>query len=141
MKQADFKKLGLDYDILDKEFDLEQISSLRDLLDKMFSKTSSYIGLLEDIMQPDSISTMHEANFLRTHKFSKIQELYKELMKLNRDILLVKLDYSKENVLNLINQFLISWTKIKPDLIILVKEMRDSWNKTVIHKQDGGYFG
>ncbi len=141
MKKSDFKKYGLDYAVLSEEFDLEKIDSLRDLLDKMVHRTYTYAGLIEDLLQPDNVASMHEANFLRIHHTVKINDVYKELMKLNRQLLLFRLNFSEDKFKEVSKTYMLQWGKIKPELQIILTEMSDSWNKTVIHKQDGGYLG
>ena len=141
MKISQLKKHSIDTDFISKEFDIENIDSLRDLSDKMIQRTYTYISLLEDLLQPDSIASMHEANFLRMHLTIKINDVYKKLMKLNRNLLLFRLNYEENKFKDVIANYIKSWNEIKPDLNIILTEMKDSWNKTVIHKNEGGYLG
>lgn len=140
MKKSDFEKKGLDYDALNKEINLEGVDSFEDLVDKLSSRVGYFAGTLEELIQPDSLSSMHEANFLRTH-LPLIQELYKELMKLHRSLLILKLE-GVDDIKRHLDIFLVSWKKIKPDLHVVLVEMKESWNKKIIHNHKvGGYFG
>jgi hypothetical protein len=141
MKKSEFTKIGIDFEELNKEFDLEKLESLRDLVTKIISRTDYFAGILEELMQPNSLAFMHEANFVRLYHSTSLTSMYKELMKLNRTAIRIRLDFSNENLKELVELFLKSWKKIKPELLILVTEMEKSWDKTIIHKKEGGYFG
>lgn len=141
MKKSEFTKIGIDFDELNKEFNLEKLESLRELTNKIISRTDYFAGILEELMQPNSLAFMHEANFVRLTHLNSLDFVYKELMKLNRTAIRVKLDFNEQNLKDLTDLFLKNWKKLKPELLLIIIEMEKSWDKTIIHKKEGGYFG
>ena len=141
MKKSDFKKQGVDFDEFKELFDLDNIDTFRELLQKMISKTNYYALIIEDLMQPDSISAMHEANFIRFKHLDTLHSTYKKIMKLNRILLLYQLNYKEDSFSKIAREFIVNWKKIKPDLEIIIRDMLNTWSKNVIHKTEGGYFG
>ena len=77
---------------IDKEFEISSLEDtsflLRNTLRKISEKLEFYTNMLNDLLQPDtsSLSSMHEISFFTEEEKNDIYQIFKQLMRLNRNI-------------------------------------------------------
>ncbi len=144
MKYNELKeKYGLPrFEELNKEINLEDIEDdfLRNILDKLYEKTSNYAKIIEDLLQPEaSLANMYEANYISGKV--DLDKVYVDIMKINRELLLARFEYSEEKSSIPISKAYKDWKDIKPDVNKVLELLRDSWKDKIDEKKYGGYFG
>lgn len=130
---------------LSKDFDIEGIDDddniLKEVIRKIFSKIDSYAGILENMMQPESLSSMQEASTLNAKDKTKIKTAYMKSRYITRMLVESGLDFSEEQGANAINEAINEWNKIKPDIKLIIRKLKNSWNGENKVTNDEGYFG
>ena len=134
------------FDDLNRDFEIQSISKdddvLREILKKMGGVVEFHIGVLEDIIQPDSrYYALKEANFLDKTQRDMANLLYGKLMYLNRKSIELNLDYSEDGAASFIIKMFEDWQTIKKELLPIIVTLKESWSKKTEIKLDGGYFG
>lgn len=141
------KKYDLpDYSELKKYFSIEGIDEeddiLKELIKKIHSKIESYASIVESLIQPDSsISSMHEASNLDKMQKKNLSILFAKLMKIERNLALINLDFEEESTSKVIKTSVENWKILLPELKNLLTNLKDCWEKENIEKEERGYFG
>ena len=146
-----YKKLEKKYSIpsykeLNNEFELDDIDTsfiLRNVLRKIAEKLEFYVGVIGDIMQPDtgSLSSMHETRFFSDAEKAEIYTLFKKIMKVHRGIIEQVLGKTEHEQAEFLKTFFSEWKEMKPELITIIKKMKDCWDKETTIDQQIAYFG
>lgn len=134
------------YEELNKDFDTHSISKeddiIREILKKVLGVIENHIGILEDIIQPDSrFHTLKEANVLGKSERQLVNNNYNKLMYFNRAGIELQLNYSEEEAANFIKKVFLDWQIIKNELLMIIKILKESWSKNTETKPERGYFG
>ena len=134
------------FEEVNNEFEIEDLEVsfiLRNILRKAAEKIEFYVGIVSDLLQPDtgSMSSMHETRFFTDSEKENMYSLFKKLMKSHRSIIEQVLSKSEEEQAEFLRDFFQDWKKTKQELSILIKKMKDSWDKETIIQTDVGYFG
>ena len=133
------------YEDIKKEINIDSIEEdkdlVREILNKLDSKTSKYANLIEDLIQSDSsFTSMHESGYVRS-KNVNLNEILMKLMKMNRDVILTLFNYEEEKAVESINKLFSEWIMLKPEVNKVLELLRDSWKEKINEKKDWGYFG
>ena len=84
---------------------------------------------------------MHEIRFFADKEKNNIYDLFKRLMKVHRNAIVLALEHDGKNQAKFLNDFLIEWLNIKKQLLVYVGKMKDSWDKETTMEENLGYFG
>ncbi|HJN56565.1 MAG TPA: hypothetical protein QGI22_01220 [Candidatus Woesearchaeota archaeon] len=132
---------------IDKEFEISSLEDtsflLRNTLRKISEKLEFYTNMLNDLLQPDtsSLSSMHEISFFTEEEKNDIYQIFKQLMRLNRNITELILEADEDKTAQFLNSFFTEWLEIKKVLISCTNKMKKSWEKETTMEQELGYFG
>lgn len=128
---------------IDREFDvlpMEDVSlPVKHILKKIIEKIETAIKVLEDILQPEFLHSMYEANAFDEDEKEKIFELYKKLMILHRKSSQLFFDYNETESAKLINEILGEWKTIKTEIRKILKKLEDSWKHDFNKETKVGY--
>lgn len=135
-----------EYSELGRYFAIEGIDDddniLKEIIKKIHLKVESYASMIESLIQPDStLGSMHEASYLDEDKKKNLIKLFAKLMSLERTLVLENLEFEEETAAKTIKASVAEWKELLPELKSLLKNMKDSWNKETIVKEERGYFG
>ncbi len=120
---------------IDKEFEISSLEDtsflLRNTLRKISEKLEFYTNMLNDLLQPDtsSLSSMHEISFFTEEEKNDIYQIFKQLMRLNRNITELILEADEDKTAQFLNSFFTEWLEIKKVLISCTNKMKKSWEK------------
>ena len=148
VKEA-YKKISFQipsFEEINGEFEIEEIETsfiLRNVLRKAAEKVEFYVGILSEILQPDtaSLSGMHETRFFTEAEKEKLYSLFKRLMKSHRAIIESVLGKTEEDQAAFLKEFFNDWKTNKIEILALITNMKDSWDKEIIIQKDVEYFG
>ena len=119
-----------DYSYMEQELEISDIESrqlLKHITIKIGEKLEFLTHMLEDVLQPEAVHSMHESKHLSDLQRKQIYELYKKMMSMNRRIVELSLLRSDEEDANFIRSFMAEWKNIKPELIGFVSTIKSSW--------------
>ena len=84
---------------------------------------------------------MHEVKDLTDEKKKEIYELYRKMMMINRESIVISLQTDDEKTAKYISDFYVSWIDIKKQLISIVTLMKNSWIDEKTSSDVLEYFG
>lgn len=133
------KKYNLpDFDKLDNEF---EISNIKEDIDKKFLLRSirrrindriiAFCNLLEGILSPDpsSMICLHENRFFNEDYRERISNFLTDLMRLERESLIMDIDFSDKQDAEFINSVFGRWDDIKQFMCKVANDMKQGWKK------------
>jgi len=135
------------FDILEKEFGIGDIEEtpymLREIRKRVEDKVDDFTKIIESILQPDTghIASLHECKFFNDNEKEDMFNLFKELMKLNREGLKLDLEYDEKEEAEFLKNIVKHWEKIKTKMEKIVKKLKDAWDADIEKEQFQGYFG
>ncbi len=137
----DFDKLNLDFSI-EKVADTETDFLIREIGKAMAEKFSSYLRLVELMLNPVN-SPMFVFSLIKNlgeDEKKKLSEFYKELTKIELNLIELDIDFSEEKQAYFINNSYALWISMKKDFLIIMDKIKENWNNK---KENGskGYFG
>ncbi len=131
---------------LDTEFELQCIENTRFLLRevrfRIEEKADHILGVLEEIMQPDTkVSTLYESRMFAEKDKDKAFAVFKKLMVIKkRAIRLSILNNEKEDA-EFIKASLADWNSLKKPLVELIGLLIEAWEKDSDLKENVSYLG
>lgn len=140
-------KHGLpEYSVLDREFEISSIEEktfpLRNVRKKMTEKIEFSLKLLDDMLHPESgFANFRESGMLTPDERERMFVVIKKLMYYDRLSTELFFDDSDELNAGFITAFMKDWPKLKKDILVFVRKMKDSWQKDVEKKEIVGYLG
>ena len=132
---------------IDNEFEISALENekflIKNILRNISEKLESYIEFISNLVHPDgsSISSMYEIRFFSEDEKNGMYNLFKKLMKIDRNIAELVLRNDEKEQSDFLNKFFIDWMDIKKELVDYIKKMKDSWEKQSTIEEDIGYFG
>ena len=132
---------------IDSEFEISTLESpsflIKNTLRKIEEKLGFYIDLIGSLVHPDasSLSNMYEVRYFSEDEKNEIYNLFKKLMKVDRNIVEVVLKNDEKAQADFLNKFFIEWLNIKKELLVYIEKMKESWGKQSTIEEDLGYFG
>jgi hypothetical protein len=141
------KKCSLpDFDSLDNDFEISLIDHdqflLREIRRKMLEKLEFFIEFLEEILQPETtISNLHECRVFEEKEKEKIFEMFKAMMILHRQSLLLSVESSEKDEAAFISNFSKEWSSMKPELKRIIVELSACWKQDTELNEELGYLG
>jgi hypothetical protein len=137
-----------DFDELNKEFSIEKIAEtetdflLREIIKLIGEKISNYMHFVEAILNPVN-SPLFIFSIIKTlgeEEKKKFDEIYKELAKMQVQLVELDVDFSVELGAVFINETTNSWRKIKENFTEIIKKIKSNWdNKS--ENNSKAYFG
>jgi|TARA_B100000315_G_scaffold75934_1_gene69464 hypothetical protein len=150
--EAEYNKLSKKYKLpkfreIDEEFEISSLESpkflIRIILRKIAEKLEFYIDVIGNLVQPDasSLSSMYEVRYFSDDEKNDMHNLFKKLMKVDRNILGVMLKNDEKQQAEFLNKFFNNWSDTKKELLKFIEKMEDSWEKQSTIEEDTAYFG
>lgn len=134
------------FDELDRDFEIagieEETFLLREIRKKIAEKLEFFSKILEGTLQPETTLTqLYEAKFFSEEEKEKMFKLYKAIMMLHRQALLLSIENDEKHDAEFVNSFFGQWPRIKGQLATFFKKMEKGWKKETDVKEDLGYLG
>ena len=132
---------------IDAEFEISSLDNekflIKNILRSISEKLEFYIEVIGSLVHPDgsSISSMYEIRFFSEDEKNDMYNLFKRLMKIDRNVIELVLKNDEKEQSDFLNKFFIDWINIKKELLNYIKKMKDSWGKQSTIEEDIGYFG
>ena len=150
--EKEYTKLSKKYKLpkfkdIDNEFEISSLESpsflIRNILRKIEEKLIFYIDVIGNLVHPDasSLSNMYEVRYFSDDEKNDIYNLFKKLMKVDRNIIEVVLKNSDKEQAEYLNKFFNDWLEIKKELLKYIEKMKESWEKQSTIEEDTPYFG
>ncbi|MBI2141809.1 hypothetical protein HYU16_05310 [Candidatus Woesearchaeota archaeon] len=134
------------FEELDAEFEISDIepdgSVLREVRKKIADKIGHVCGTVEQVLHPETnLADLYESRVLDEQEKKELFEMYKKLMAAERKC--VELFISSDEKLDaaFIKSFSAEWKTLKPQLIKLVRKLKESWEKETDEGEAAGYMG
>jgi len=137
-----------DFHDINKAFHIEKIADvethyfLREIRKFMSEKFASYLRFIESILNPAG-SPMFVFSITKTlspDDKKQLTEAYKELAKIQVELIERDLDYSEEKEADFIKESYKTWKKIETEILASIQTIKKNWdNKT--ENNGKGYFG
>ena len=132
---------------IDNEFEISTLESpsflMRDILRKIEDKLIFYIDVIGNLVHPDasSLSNMYEVRYFSDDEKDDIYNLFKKLMKVDRNIIEVVLKNDEKEQAAFLSKVFEDWMEIKKELLKYIVKMKESWEKQSTIEEDTAYFG
>jgi hypothetical protein len=137
-----------DFEKLNAEFSIEKIAEnetdflVREIARIVAEKFSNYLRFVELVLNPSN-SPMFIFSILKTMGESekkKFSELYKELAKIELNLIELDVDFSEKKEADFINNAYKKWMIMKKDLLEIIEKIKSNWDSK--NENNGnGYFG
>jgi hypothetical protein len=137
----DFDKLNIEFSI-EKVADTETDFLIREVGRAMAEKFSNYLRFVELVLNPVN-SPMFIFSLIKTigeSEKKKLSEFYKELTKIELNLIELDVDFSEKKEAEFINNSYKTWMNIKKDFIDVIEKIKSNWD----NKQENNnkaYFG
>ena len=137
-----------DFDNLNSDFSIEKLAEIetdfliREIVKSMGDKFSSYLRFVEVLINPSN-SQMFVFSIVKTlgvEEKKKLSEIYKELAKIELNLIEADIDFSEKKIADLIKDSYEVWIELKKDLLDILEKIKSNWDR----KNEGnskGYFG
>ncbi|MCH8003296.1 MAG: hypothetical protein IH934_01590 [Nanoarchaeota archaeon] len=132
---------------IDSEFEISNLENtrflIRNVLRRIEEKLEFYIEVIGNLVHPDasSLSSMYEVRYFSDDEKNDMYNLFKKLMKTNRNIIELILSSDEKKQADFLNGFFNEWLIMKKELLDFLNKMKDSWEKESTIEEDLGYFG
>ncbi|MEM4245444.1 MAG: hypothetical protein QXR60_04550 [Candidatus Nanoarchaeia archaeon] len=139
----DFKKLDSDFELTSiEDKHINERYFLRAVRRRIYEKVYYFNGALVTVIAPQSpnILLAHENKFISNDERDEVMEVVRKLTRVERDHLLLEVDYDEAEDADFIKISFDVWQDVKPTIKKLFITMRDSWDKRDNLKV-GDYFG
>lgn len=137
-----------DFDILNADFGIEKIAEietdflLREITRVMAEKFSNYLHFVELILNPVNppVFIFSIIKTLGEEEMKKFNEIYKELAKIEVNLIELDIEFSEEKEVLFIRGSYEKWKKIKRDFREIIEKIKSNWdNKS--ENNTKAYFG
>lgn len=141
------KRFGLpSFADLDKEFDMLHADAeypLQGVRKQMQEKIEALTEILADILQPspESLSQMHECQYVTDEDKFEVLGVYKRLNYLLRAIHESQIKHRQESTAEVVALISKDWPALRDRALPTIKKIKDSWKHDIETKQIIGYFG
>jgi len=140
-KLKELKSLFKDYEALKKEYDLtEEQLTTKAIMQRMGETLEGYIKILIQLLQPEEFHSLHECTAFDDTEKEKIFDIYKNLMIAHRELLKAEIKNDEKNNVSTIGYVNSELKRLKPDILVIVNKMQESWNKKLTKGKER-YFG
>ena len=128
------------YDLLDSEFELLYIAKLEEIKfplrfirRRINDKIAWFCNMLQNIIQPNpgSLISLEESKFFSDEDRKKMIVLLKELMHMERESVLLDIEYDEKKDSEYINYVLGRWTPIKKEISGFSEKLKTGWKEEI----------
>ncbi len=134
-----------DYQKLNNEFEISNIDYpnflLREIRHKICDKIVDFAKIFEDLITAESFVNMHELKAFVSEDKKKIFDLFKKLMKINRESLLLRLTEDDKTNAKFIRDALQRWLHLKKEILPVLQRLESAWDSDIDITQKLTYFG
>jgi hypothetical protein len=158
--ESNLKNLKEDYEILkekyglpefrdfNEDFQIERISEietdflLREIRKFISDRISNYMRFLESLLNPTNapLFIFSLCKALTANEKKEIENLYKDLMKIELELLEIDIRYSEEKEAEFIKSTFEFWKDFKRKWLGIIKTAKDNWDNK-LESTNKGYFG
>src|SRR3989344_2869189 len=126
------------YEELDNEFELLYVAKLEEIKfplrfirRRINDKIAWFCNMLQTILQPNpgSLISLEESKFFSESDREKIINLLKDLMYIERESLVLDVEFDEKKDIEFINKALNKWGGIKKDIIYFSEVLRKGWKE------------
>lgn len=150
--EQEYAKLSKKYKLpkfkdIDNEFEISALDNekflIKNILRSISEKLEFYIEFISNLVHPDgsSISSMYEIRFFSEDEKNDMYNLFKRLMKIDRNVIELVLKNDEKEQADFLNKFFSDWLNLKKELLKYIEKMKESWEKQSTIEEDIGYFG
>ena len=150
--EKEYSKLSKKYKLpkfkaIDDEFEISSLDNekflIKNILRSISEKLEFYIEVIGSLVHPDgsSISSMYEIRFFTEDEKNGMYNLFKRLMKTDRNVIELVLKNDEKEQVDFLNKFFSDWLNLKKELLKYIEKMKESWEKQSTIEEDIGYFG
>ena len=153
--KEDYEKLKKTYKLpnyedLDKEFELLYVTKLEEIKfplrfirRRMNDKIAWFCNMLQNIIQPNpgSIIGLEESKFFSSEDREKMIKLLKELMYIERESLILDVEYDEKKDVEYISNVFNKWGKIKKEICNFSEILKKGWKEEIRKESKEQYFG
>ena len=151
--KENYKKIQKEYNLpefskLNSEFSIEKVADvetdflIREIARVMAEKFSNYLRFVELVLNPVN-SPMFIFSIIKTigeDEKKKFSEIYKELTKIELNLIELDVDFSEKKEAEFINNSYKTWMNIKNDFIKVIEKIKSNWDNK--HENNNkAYFG
>jgi hypothetical protein len=137
----DFDKLNSEFSI-EKVVDVETDFLIREVARAMAEKFSNYLRFVELVLNPSN-APMFIFSIIKTigdDEKKKLSEIYKELTKIELNLIELDIDFSEKKEAEFINSSYKTWLNIKKDFIDVINKVKSNWDSKS-ENNSKAYFG
>ncbi len=148
-----YKELKKEYNLpefndLNREFLIEKVAEaetdflIREIGRVMSEKFSNYLRFIEMMLNPVN-SPMFVFSIIKAigeEEKKKLSEIYKELTKIELDMIEIDTDFSEKKQADFINSSYKSWLNVKKDFLSIISRVKENWQSKK-SSNNNGYFG
>ena len=136
----EFEKLDFDFEIT--AIEEPQKFLLRNIRRKIMEKLDYFTKIIEDMLQAEPmLPNVYECRFFTDEEKVKIFDLYKNLMRINREGMLLMIDDGEEADAQFIKEIALEYPKIQESLRKIASKAIKGWIKEPTTKEELGYLG
>ena len=137
-----------EFDILNSDFSIEKLAELetdfliREVVKSMADKFSNYLRFVEVLINPSNAQmfVFSIVKTLGTEEKEKLSEIYKELAKIELNLIELDVEFSEQKDADFIKNSYETWNGLKKDLLNILGKIKANWNKKK-ENNSKGYFG
>ena len=138
------------YEFLDREFELLYVTKLEEIKfplrfirRRINDKIAWFCNMLQNIIQPNpgSLISLEESKFFSDEDRKKMIDLLKELMYMERESVLLDIDYDKKKDSEYISDALEKWNSIKKEISKFSDKLKKGWKEEIKKESKEEYFG
>ncbi len=134
-----------EYNKLNAEFEVANIDYpnflLREIRHKICDKIVDFAKIFEDLITAESFVNMHELKAFVSEDRKKIFDLFRELMKINRQAFVLRLTEDDKANAKFIGDALQRWLQLKKEILPVLEKLESAWDSDIDIKQKLTYFG
>jgi len=130
---------------IDNEFEISTIEEdaflLREIRRKIAERIECYTDILENVLNPESLTNMLEARIFDDNERNEIFKINQKLMFLSRLSVEISIGEDDKKSSDYINQVFSEWDGIKKQYLKFIRKIKDSWTKETDGKEELKYMG
>ena len=134
-----------EFENINKDFQISSIEEkdflLKEISKKMTEKIELFSNILEEILNPERISSSHESSMFTDLEKKEILRVYRKLHLFQRENSCLEITYEEEENAKFIEKIFNEWQEIKPMLKKTLTKLKESWNHDKKSKLELSYFG
>ena len=136
-----------DFDVINFEFEISSIEKdgfiLRRIIERITEELEYLIGLIDDILQPDtnSFAALYECDCFGSEEKKEILDLFKRLMVYNREAIELIIEMDDKKTVDYICRIIKEWKELRKQSAKYIKKLKQSWQETKEYKEILQYLG